>query len=124
MIKDNKLPPEETSALEEYADLYILNDSYDCGVLPEVPLGTEDLLCNPLLPFPTCFIYGDADWMCFEEETWGQHVVNLGQQKFKRASRLVIVPNAGHFGWFDNPYAYANAIINCLLDENLPILSI
>ena len=82
------------------------------------------MLGHRLLPFPTCIIYGEADWMCGAEQTWGIYIVKACQDKFGSRSKMIIVPDAGHFGYFDNPLAYSNAIINCLIDTQLPITTL
>ena len=95
--------------------------NFDTSLLAHLPLGTEDKLCNPDFPIPICFIYGGIDFMLLYEDEYGKKVVEINKLKFGDQSQNVIVPDADHVLYKDNPLAYANAIINALTNENLPI---
>ena len=74
---------------------------------------------------PFSILYGDVDWLLSVDNGNSKRLLESKKTQFpdqENEYKLHIIPESNHNLHFDNPQALANAIINDLLGENLPIL--
>ena len=100
---------------------YAIMVNFNYSLYPHFPLGTEDKLSNPDLPFGISFIYGQNDWTRVVDDDFAKIVCE--KNKFE-SSKFHEVPDSDHNMHMDNPSALAALMINDLLGLNLPVLTL
>jgi len=107
--------------------------NFDLGMQAKVPLSNQDKLGNPEFSVPFSFVYGDDDWVPFTDEGTSEKLVANNQfskdsgnkSPAGTPSQYHICPSADHNMHMDNPIAFANIIINDLVEgANEPVLTV
>ena len=79
------------------------------------------MLASPDFNVPFTIIFGDVDWV---RRVDNDSSLELVQEKCRQGyygTGYTVVPGSDHNLHMDNPVAFANAIINFLLDLDLPV---
>ena len=91
---------------------------FELGLYSKLSLGTPERFCSKDFPIPISFIYGDRDWTRGVDLDFGKTVISIN--KFD-SCKFHLVKDSDHNMHMDNPEAFANIIINDLLDQQLPV---
>ena len=104
-----------------------ITNLFQLPLLAHIPLAKEEKLGNPAFPIAFSFIFGDRDWAAridggaaprlVQKSTFYEQPCLLSGTK----SQYHLVPDSDHNMHMDNPLAFANLIINDLLNIGTPL---
>lgn len=72
------------------------------GLQALMPLGTDEKLGSPNLPFSVSFVYGTDDWMRYCDDDFGKECIKKTQTS-KARNHFYLCPDSGHNLQMDNP---------------------
>lgn len=79
------------------------------------------MMADPNFKVPFTVIFGDRDWVRMVDQGSSENLVCEKHSQGHYDCEHTVIPDSDHNLHMDNPVAFANAIINFLLDENLPL---
>ena len=100
---------------------YGLMIMFDIMFQPHLSLQDPSMMADPDFKVPFTVIFGDRDWVRRVDQGSSEKLINVKHQQENYDCEHIVIPDSDHNLHMDNPVAFANAIVNFLLSENLPV---
>lgn len=93
---------------------YALFKQFDTGLHAHIPLSSSYRLCGDQITFPVSIIFGEIDWM---NPTGSRLIVKTNPFYESGQSNLILLPNAGHQLFMNNPEGFIELVTKDLLGQ-------